>query len=396
MEEENRTGILSIPPELLEEILSLLSKPTPSINRLYTQPFYNITHSTTLDLKYVSYVSHTWRQVVLPILFQHSRMVLSMDDVQTNWPIELSDFLAFVRKNHVESTIHSFMLVILVARDHQPIRRYSHQDESLNSLKNHWTALFNIIDPSRLTIIAPPPILGHLTSLHVDIDSVGNFHMPYHILSLSHSSTSRDGSPWNEDMKTDTITLLNLRPWESLLLNEGSFIRGYNITHRGRGPDNPPSILPSLTQDQESPRLQTIKSVSYIALYPGSAHVKRLAKLFTHVEHVYIQLVPQHDPFPDKLQLMPTEFQMVFMEGQRKWCYRSLIRESISDDENITVALREIRCGEPAVGTAWEGTLEEIARFFPGCWYKDPTREGVLVRDVSKTARSAYDMLVGK
>jgi hypothetical protein len=278
-------------------------------------------------------------------------MVLPTDSVQTNWPIELSEFLAFVRNNHVEFTIHSFTLVILDIQDHQPVRRYDHHDESLNSLKNHWTPLFNTIDPFRLTIIAPPPILGYLTALHVDIRNVADFHMPYHILSLTQS---RDGARRNEGMNTDTITLLNLRPWESLLLNEGSFIRSYCPEPPGHGPNHPPSILPILTQDQELPRLQTITSVSHIALYPGDAHVRRLANLCTHIEHLNIQLVPQHDPFPDNLQRMPTEFQKMHMELQRKWCYQSLIGESISDDENTRIALKEICCGEPAVGTAWK------------------------------------------
>jgi hypothetical protein len=385
MEQENRTGIQSLPPELLDEIFSLLSQPSPSIQRLQYQPFHDLTHSTILDLKSISHVSQRWRQAILPLLFQHVRMILPLDNIQSKWPTELEDFLTFVLKNTLESKIHSFTLVV---QDHQPIRTYYDLDKLPDAPDKHWPHLFNTINPFRLTIIAPPPILGYLTDLSVDIDNVADFHMPYHILSLTQCSTSHPTENRNEDLSITETALLRVRPWESLLLNEGSFIRTYSTAYYGRDVRNPPSILPSLVQDQASRKgLQTIKSVSYVALYPASVHVISLSDLFAHIQSLHIQLVPQHDPFPDQLQHGVAAF--MAMEMQRLWCYRSLIRASINACDDGTLALREISCGDAAVGPVWKDTVQHTADYFPGYWINDPLREGVLVRGLGVRGRDS-------
>jgi hypothetical protein len=107
MDQGKRTGIHSMPTELLEEVFSLLYQPPHSIKNSYDQPFHDVTNSTTPDLELVSYVSRRLRQAVLPILFQYARMILPIDNFQTNWTIELQDFLTFVRRHYFESRIHS-------------------------------------------------------------------------------------------------------------------------------------------------------------------------------------------------------------------------------------------------------------------------------------------------
>jgi hypothetical protein len=382
-----------MPPELLYEIFSYLSRPPPSIQKLYEQPFYDVTHSTKRDLKSISCVSRRWRRAILPILFQHARMILPLDNLQTNWPIELHDFLRFVRKTHLETIIRSFTLVV---QDFQPVRKHFDLDKSLSSLKNHWSSLLSIIDPLRLTLVAPPPILAYLTALRMDLENLPFFHMPYHILSLEQSSISSPKN-WNKGMISDVFTLLDLRQWQSLLLNEGSFIRSYiwafDISDGFRSHYqgvSPPSILSGLTGGQISRLPQTVKSVSYIALYPPGVHVARLDKFFTHVEDLYIQAMPRHAPFPDKLhhKIVP----LAILESERMWCYRSLIFAAITFNEfneNSLLALREIRCGDWAATPVWKDVCNNTFRILQGDWCQDPTRDGVILQDTSKTVRSA-------
>lgn len=119
---------------------------------------------------------------------------------------------------------------------------YPGLDEPINSLQGHWQALFNVLDPLRVTIVAPPPILSLLVAYRMNIVDTYMFHMPYHILSLARSQP-QNRSRRDHIATENDLTLLHFRPWHSLLLNEGSFGR----IHQFFDPvPRPPSILPGL------------------------------------------------------------------------------------------------------------------------------------------------------
>ena len=120
---------------------------------------------------------------MLPVLFRNARMLLQMDTVHTSWQTQISNLLTFVQRNDCESKVESFTLVV---QDPQTARfHYDDLDlESVESLKDQWQPLFNVIDPLRLTVVAPPPVLAALAALHVNLEDVDEFYMPYHILSL--------------------------------------------------------------------------------------------------------------------------------------------------------------------------------------------------------------------
>jgi hypothetical protein len=382
MEQEKRTGIQSLPPELLDEIFNLLIQPPPSVQRLHDQPSHDITHSKSLDLKSISYVSRRWRQSVLPIVFQHARVVLPMEKFQTNWPIELEDFLAFVRRNHLEANIHSFTLVV---QDHMFERTSYYFDESHGSLNNYWSNIFSVIDPVRLAIVAPYPILAYLAGLRVDGVGLEDPRVPYQVLSLEHSSLlSRESQ--NGGMISDAVTLLDLRPWHSLLINEGS----YNHCRIGNG-HHPRSIINGLIQAQFAhppPLPQTIKSLSYIALHPPSVYGKTLASsFFKHIQRIYLQILPPYNPFPDNSQ----QDDPADDPGRAEWYpkvrfYRLLMHFSSRTPEAFNLVLNELICGDKAVNDAVKETLV----YYQGCWREDPARVGVYLRDKSKMRR-AYD-----
>jgi hypothetical protein len=375
MEQDIRAGIQSMPLELLDEIFSLLSQPPPSIKRLHEEPFYDITHSTECDLKSTSYVSKRWRLAILPILYQHTRIILLIDNVQTNWPIEQQGFLGFVRENHLESKIHSFTMVV---QDYPPVESHYYQDKSLRSLANHWTRIFNVINPLRLTIVAPPPLLGYLAALQVDLEHFSDFHMPYHILSLEQSSKLIHMNR-NEGKISGIIPLLDLRPWHSLLLNEGSFVRWhinppYHDFERGPTPQ-PPSILRDIVHNPPRSLCQTINSFSYIALYPPESYVGLFVVLFEDWQcgqRLYIQLAPRC-----------TDATIRCLELRRKFFYIFLFL-AIPSFEGVT----EIRCGDAAVGSAWKDALKRTIPVLPSYWRVDPERNGVLVRNMEQTAQN--------
>ena len=377
MEQKGPTDINSIPPELLDHIFSLLVQPPPSPKRLYDQPFHDITQSTVVTLKSCSCVSQRWRRAVLPILFQNARMLLRMDTVERNWPIQVPEFLAFVSRSNCQSKIKGFTLVV---QDPRP-ERYNYDDfeGGLDSLKDLWQLLFNVIDPLRLTIVAPPPVLGALVALGVNLEEVDEYHMPYHILSLDRPPSPTSAHYPKRHIPNGT-TLLNLCPWESLLLNEGSFIRSYTASSYLFTIMQSPSILRSLGTNDSWPELllpKTIKSVSYIAIFPEEHHSTYLYGFLLHIQRLYIQFTPRHDLYPDTLQKGSADVNT--MTAARKYASMTLLKTVLSEPTAFP-NLTEIEYGDTKVDPSWQSMVEKALSRYPGRWALDPQRECVMVR----------------
>ena len=175
-----------LPPELLADIFALLDQGAPSLKNLYSPPFHNATQSKTQDLKSVSCVSRRWRRVVLPTLCRNARMLLQSEAIESDWPTKLQDFSKFVRQSCPEARIHSFTLVVrdehAEEHGHNPAALSTH----LDGAGQQWRLILDLVDPLRITIVAPPPRLAGLVELDIkNTDDSEAFHMPYHLLSLS-------------------------------------------------------------------------------------------------------------------------------------------------------------------------------------------------------------------
>ena len=377
------TSINSIPPELLHLIFSLLVHPPPSLGRLYNQPFHDITDSTELTLKSCSRVSKRWRQVMLPVLFGNARMLLQMDTVHTSWQTQISNLLTFVQRNDCESKVESFTLVV---QDPQTARfHYDDLDlESLESLKDQWQPLFNVIDPLRLTIVAPPPVLAALAALHVNLEDVDEFYMPYHILSLERPASPACTQPVGHPMSFKR-TLLSLCPWQSLLLNEGSFVRPYSTSNYHAHIDNAPSVLRSLVSQELLWNLfstKTINSVSYIAIFPAADHTAHLYALLRYIQRLYVQFMPQHDLYPDPLQRGSAD--VMEMAAESGWATKRLV-EAVFSKSAAFPDLREVECGDVVddPSYSWKSVVNTalaIPLYQAQRWTLDPQRDHVMVR----------------
>ncbi|TAQ88969.1 hypothetical protein B7494_g2703, partial [Chlorociboria aeruginascens] len=204
------------------------------------------------------------------------------------------------------------------------------------------------------------------------------------------SATSQRGAdpfgntdePW-EITHADHSTLFAIRPWTKLLLNEGSFIRvycTYEWWHRAT-----PSILTSLVgnNDEIAPIVKplispTIREMSYIALFPTSAHFDAFAKNLPRLDRLYMQLVPRSDILndPDKMKLV--ELEDLWMERNR--CYALVVRELFNNPPTHNYKyIREFESGDTADTDAWQMAVEFVKRNSTG-WRV--ASEGVFVRDL--------------
>ncbi|KAI0972154.1 hypothetical protein F4678DRAFT_52728 [Xylaria arbuscula] len=318
-----------VPPEIWLQVFEYVGGPAPSEIRLHDQPSLDLLTTKPVNvnqspsLKAVALVSRSWRSLVLPCLFRH---VLWRPDVHSLSAFTLNPIplLRFLTDNRLARGVITFTLVIdfhdATAADYQVAPQIRNAD-----LEWLWDQLFSVIDPLRFTILARPTTLAALLSCMLYLNDAWSFDIPYHIFSLARTTrqiiTESDGVSSITSARPQSISpaaattsrrlappraprsrataacpLFTVRPWTSLLLNEGSstkVYRGYEFYLR-----RPPSILGALLGCEEYPNNvplipQSIIDFNYIAIFPLASHFEILVEHLPKVDRLFVQLMPK-------------------------------------------------------------------------------------------------------
>ena len=293
-----------------------------------------------------------------------------------------------------------------------------------------WETIFRLTDPLRFTIMASPQMLASLLSRMLFLGDSWSFKTQFHILSLSrdsrelgaradgqtHSSVSpgsdpaaprADSQPRAEPSSSSTCdqgskripcNLLTMRPWTSLLVNEGSSMRvykTYEFFHK-----RPPSILGALLGSEEFPNdvpllPPTVVSFSYVAIFPLSSHFNTLVRALPPINKLFVQLVPRNDILQDPDEMRHVVASDLWLE--RNSCYSMVMRELLSSamhgeageeffDETAGPSgvyarnwrnLREFESGDAADKDAWDMAVQYVQVSRTG-WRVE--RDGVFVK----------------
>jgi hypothetical protein len=239
------------------------------------------------------------------------------------------DLLAFLKAHELGSYVESIFI---------KVHGYGGQHLAEHG-RQLWRRLFDAVNPLRLTVMASPAMLGQLVHGRV---AYGSFKVSWQILSVSrptrdlpppsesdtsaiesahavaalkHASTTTDAqsenhsaeephktstaSPLNElfDAPTESF-LLTVRPWTTLLLNEGSFIPAYATEHTHHH-QIPSSLVPLFGakgfHDTTSLIPSSIRDFSYIATFPFASHINSLILHLPPLDKLYVQLASRRD-----------------------------------------------------------------------------------------------------
>ncbi|XXH04080.1 hypothetical protein Hte_010491 [Hypoxylon texense] len=413
-----------VPPEILLHIFEFLDGTAPSQARLHDQPrddMLNAEDQLSLGLKNASLVCKVWRVLVLPSLFRHILWKPKMSSLRafTLNPIPL---LRFLEDNKLDRSVTTFTLVVDFVDKEADARHITPEIRTVD-LEWLWDQLFSVIDPLRFTIIAPPTTLAAFMSRMLFLDDAWSFSIPYHILSLArttraslrgkssgyhleshlsdlHVSTlehsqarahqsssagaaSSSATSSNRYRKPPACPLFTVRPWTSLLLNEGSSIKVYRTYEFFLR--RPPSMLGALLGCEEYPNdalliPPTITDINYIAIFPLSSHVETLLRNLPKVDRLFVQLTPR----PGN-QILQDEEEMKHIDPADLWmernsAYSSLMRELTLTTTNPGnwVTLRVFESGDAADKEAWEMAVRLVERSEVDNWKVE--REGVFVR----------------
>ncbi|KAF4632899.1 hypothetical protein G7Y89_g5240 [Cudoniella acicularis] len=437
------SNVETLPNELLCNILGFLDTPKPSASRLYDEPTFKVTDTEIADLKAASRVSKRWRRATIPMLFKHTRFIAADSQTHRPiLNKQILPFLDFVQRNELRKVITSFTLLVhdkKIASDSDGEYRLSHFSNFWYSLfeivdpvelllvapsaalgaltschvmlEDAWNfdcpCHYLRLQRSSASMHGPPSavegvqIEKHPTDSQIrditepiienfsvdDIpeltdptrdDSGGSTLAEGSSESPNSSSTYVSFEPW-EYPRARASAVFDVRPWTSLLLNEGSFIRAYatyeywqrqtpSILHDLVGADDPshkPFISP------------TIRDMSYIGIFPISQHIQPFTRNLPRLDRLYMQIVPRNNILEIPEKMRQVEQEDLWME--RNSCYALIMRElfNASPTKNYKY-LREFESGDAADRDAWEMAVEYVKRSGRG-W--KIAGDGVFVRD---------------
>lgn len=308
-----------LPREILSEVLEFLAGPAPSDYRLHEQPSDDLLKNETLDLKSASQVDKLWRGHALPILFRNVQWRPQLSSLNGLDPTPL---LRFLLGNRLHRHVLTFTLLVDFPSQEIDATRVAYQICPWN-LEALWEWLFAVIDPLRFTIITPPTTMAALLNRVLFLQDAWSFKIPYHILSLarSHRAPREDSeraldllsSPFGSGnasrgicsaatcvfkgaMPAPPCPFLTLRPWTSILLNEGSAIPVYQTYEFYLR--SPPSMLSALLGTGEYPNNAplfpaTVVDFNYIAIFPLSSHISHLVQALPKVDRFFVRFTPR-------------------------------------------------------------------------------------------------------
>jgi hypothetical protein len=321
------------------------------------------------NLKNISLVNKQWRATVLPILFRNAICYLDQSDLslvdleQSSGPHSITPLLSFIRDRNLTPYVKSLTLVVVKSTrvrstgagamdvTHTGDSEYSpdpfgplsrggrERDMVFNQDSNWlWNLIFDLLDPLRFTIIASPRTLASLLARMLFLGDAWSFYQSHHVLSLSRNKktaatpvdevdvasskqeapasattspevpgqSSSSSAPVARQQKRIPCFLFTIRPWDALLLNEGSSTRvykTYEYYHR-----RPPSMLGALLGAEEYPNDEplippTIRDLSYVGIFPLSTHFNTLVQNLPRIDRLFVQLVPRNDILKDKKEM---------------------------------------------------------------------------------------------
>ncbi|KAJ5953176.1 hypothetical protein N7454_000072 [Penicillium verhagenii] len=268
-----------LPNELLDQIIFYLTTEPPSLGRLNQAPDRQVAHSQYKPLKHLAQCSYHLLDLVRPRLFAHACLDLKDEPA----------FQAFITTSDLARYVTSLVAIT--------------ENASLDSNDQHWwRRVLHYLDPSRVTVIAPPTFIGNMLNTRIMDGHSWAFDISLQILQLEHDGPSLPTLPPLPELD-DCESLLLARPWTSMSFNESSSLKAYN--HYEYFLSRVPSILGewgSQLKPQESPPAQLsamlgrLTSFSYTAIFPFYNHVKLVLdslSLMPNLQRLSVQLAPE-------------------------------------------------------------------------------------------------------
>ena len=246
-------SLLSLPPELFEQIISVLTEgETLSTKLLHEEPSDAMLQSVYHPLKDFSLACHATRQLCIPSLFSAIRVDIEKAD----------EFLRFADTNSLFSRVHSLLLYPGLSPQTQDF-----------SNRNIWLPMVRIIDsalPSVVTVVFTTSLFQKIVPYELHLSDEWVFRIPCQVLQLR---MPRDQVALSKPSRQalESQNLFQIREWTHCTFNQGSSIKGYSsyeyFLKKVPSIFNPRNYF-EISRKMTDGGFANLTSLDYIAIFP--------------------------------------------------------------------------------------------------------------------------------
>ncbi|CAN9247244.1 unnamed protein product [Alternaria alternata] len=204
---------------------------------------------------------------------------------------DFNNFSRFVAGNKLKHHIKS---VVLHTDKEYDLRHVSTAQGPLaREVTDIWNKVFDILEPTRVVVAAPPKTMAALLDSHVGTNDMWAFEMKMHYIELLRDQPPIENN--QQEHRTNDAPLIHRRPWNHLGYNEGSSITAYS-TYEFHLKIAPRILSLVLSRLGENPALcRDLTSFSFVAVFPLSSTVSSIVEAvygIPSIKKVTLQLAP--------------------------------------------------------------------------------------------------------
>ncbi|KAL1798008.1 hypothetical protein ACET3X_004614 [Alternaria dauci] len=204
---------------------------------------------------------------------------------------DFGTFSRFVTENKLKLHIKS---VVLHTDKEYDLRHVSTAQGPLaREVTNIWDQVFNLLEPARVVVAAPPKATATLLDSHVGTNDMWAFEMKMHYIELLGDQLPVDNN--EQEYRLNDAPLIYRRAWNHLSYNEGSSITVYSTYeyHVKTAPKILALVLNRLAIDTRF--CKNLTSFSFTAVFPLASTVMsimRAVHAIPSIKKVTFQLAP--------------------------------------------------------------------------------------------------------
>ena len=241
---------LDLPPELVEQIISVLAEENPpSAKLLHEEPSGCLLRSSYRPLKSLSQACRAVREICFPSLF--SAVKVNLDDID--------GFLQFSKSHNLSSLVDNLMLYF---------------DPNPQSAEFEiWLPMVRVTDsvkPSVMTITLSPSLFANILPYQLDLTDQWVFSVPYQVLDLRMPRDLALSFQTSQSI-VESRNVFQMCPWTHCTFNQGSSVQGYS-SYEYFFKKTPSTFCPwdheEFIRSMADGSFESLTSLDFIAVFP--------------------------------------------------------------------------------------------------------------------------------
>lgn len=274
-----------LPAELINLVVFFLDQAEPPSSRcIHREPSLSLLNSNDQPLKCLSQTCRSMRKIIFRTLFRYAKVRPKVPPLLDTWSHrnalpradDITDFLDFIALHRQQYYLQGVVLYIST--------QDLHPGFGGGFVERLFHMIVEAINPEILTIMIPPPALSNLVPNSLNMSDAWAFEMPLHILRLT--------QPWSCAGPRSlpgghTLHVLEVRPWNTCVINEGSSVKAYNTYEYFH--KRTPSVLQGGHFSNALRNARTasnIKNFDYIAVFPLASHISRVIQFIQSLKNL--------------------------------------------------------------------------------------------------------------